>query len=117
MGWPTLVLSPNIIHMIHTKIIAMHFLGRVMLHLAAWWNIKFSFQYCYYIIIILDGNKTGDDDAMWSNNVRINDYINMYVIMNYKNFLLNVKTSVKFYGGTEWMTLSKTGRCLQRDKK
>jgi hypothetical protein len=24
------------------------------------------------IIIILDGNKTGDDDAMWSNNVRDN---------------------------------------------
>ena len=78
MDWPTLVLSPNIMHMIHTKIIAMHFLGRVMLHLDAWWNIKFSFQYCYNIIIyniILDGNKTGDDDAMWSNNIRINEII------------------------------------------
>ena len=75
MGWPTLVLSPNIMHMIHTKIIAMHFLGRVKLHLAAWWNIKFSFQYCYNIIIYNYGNKTGGDDAMWSHNVRINELI------------------------------------------
>ena len=46
----------------------------------------------------MDGNKTGDDDAMWSNVNKVYKIIifTMYVIMNYNNFLLNVKTSVKF---------------------